>query len=51
MREVRWQGAGKITSGTFKIFHAGGADHETGVALIMDQDMAKKQPRILDTIR
>ena len=39
--EVRWQGAGKATPGTFEIFHSDGAEHERGLALMLDQDMAK----------
>ena len=39
--EVRWQGAGKITSGTFEIFYSGGSEHERGMAIILEQDMAK----------
>ena len=39
--EVSWQGAGKITTGTFKIFYTGGREHERGTTIIQDQDMGK----------
>ena len=42
--EVRWQGARKI-SGTFEICYSGGTEHERGVAIMLDQDMAKKSLR------
>ena len=39
--EVSWQGAGKITTGTFEIFYTGGREHERGTTIIQDQDMGK----------
>ena len=41
MSEVRCQGARKITSRAFKIFYSGGAEHERGVAIMLDQGMGK----------
>ena len=41
MSEVRWQGARKITSGTFEIFYTGGTKHERRVALVLEQEMGK----------
>ena len=39
--EIKWQGVGKITSETFKIFYTRGTDNERGVAVKLDQDMGK----------
>ena len=39
--EVRWQGARKITFGTFGIFYSEGTEHERGVAILLDQNMVK----------
>ena len=33
IRKVRWQSAGKITSGTFEIFYSGGTEYERGLAI------------------
>ena len=33
--------ARKITPGTFEIFYLGGTEHQRGVAIIVDKDMAK----------
>ena len=33
MNEVRWQGTGKITPGTFEIFYSSGIEYERGVAI------------------
>ena len=38
--KVRWQGAGKKTSGTFEIFYPGGVEHERELAFMLDQDIA-----------
>ena len=32
--EVGWQGAEKITSGTYELFYSGGTEHERVVAFI-----------------
>ena len=34
--EVRWQSAGKITSGRFEIFYSGGTEDKRGIAIMED---------------
>ncbi|GFN81560.1 craniofacial development protein 2-like [Plakobranchus ocellatus] len=41
LSEVRWQGAGVITSGNYKIFYSGGTTHERGVGIILDKEIGK----------
>ena len=36
--EVRWKGAGVISSGTHKLIYSGRIEHERGVGIIMDQE-------------
>ena len=41
MSKVRWQGALKITSGTYAISYSGGTEHQRGMAIVWEQDMGK----------
>ena len=39
--EVRWTGAGKISSGKKTVIYSGGQKHENGVGFIMDEEHAR----------
>ena len=39
--EVRWAGAGKISSGKYTIIYSGGQKHENGVGFVLDEEHAK----------
>ena len=39
--EVKWTGAGKISSGKYTVIYSGGQKHEKGVGFILDQELAK----------
>ena len=39
--EVRWTGAGKISSGRYTVIYSGGQKHEHGVGFILDEEHAK----------
>ena len=39
--EVRWKGAGKITSNGYTFIYSGGNEHRNGVGLMMKNDVAK----------
>ena len=39
--EVRWTGAGKISSGKYTVIYSGGQVHENGVGFIMEEEHAK----------
>ena len=39
--EVRWKGAGKITSNDYTFIYSGGNEHRNGVGLMMKNDLAK----------
>ncbi|GFN75291.1 craniofacial development protein 2-like [Plakobranchus ocellatus] len=41
LSEVRWKGAGKITSGGHEIIYSGGTESEKGVGIIVDQTVTK----------
>ncbi|GFO25062.1 phosphoethanolamine N-methyltransferase-like [Plakobranchus ocellatus] len=41
LREVRWKGAGKITSGGHKIIYSGGTESEKRVGIVVDQTASK----------
>ncbi|GFO36193.1 craniofacial development protein 2-like [Plakobranchus ocellatus] len=41
LSEVRWKGAGKITSGGHEIIYSGGTESEKGVGIIVDQRVTK----------
>ena len=41
LSEVRWQGAGKITSDEFTIVHSGGDSHQRGVGILIDSEYSK----------
>ncbi|GFO50026.1 craniofacial development protein 2-like [Plakobranchus ocellatus] len=41
LSEVRWKGAGKITSGGHQIIYSGGTESEKGVGIIVDQTVTK----------
>ncbi|GFO32942.1 craniofacial development protein 2-like [Plakobranchus ocellatus] len=41
LSEVRWKGAGKITSGGHEIIYSGGTESEKGVGIIVDQTASK----------
>ena len=44
--KVRWQGIGKIMSGTFEIFHSGGTEREKEMAIVQNVlDQSKKWER------
>ena len=47
LNELRWQGARKRSSETFKSFPFGGTEHKRGVAIILNQSMGK-QPKPSD---
>ena len=39
--EVRWTGAGKISSGNYAVIYSGGQKHENGVGCILDEEHAR----------
>ncbi|GFO35620.1 craniofacial development protein 2 [Plakobranchus ocellatus] len=41
LSEVRWKGAGKITSGGHEIIYSGGTESEKGICIIVDQTASK----------
>ncbi|GFO16281.1 craniofacial development protein 2-like [Plakobranchus ocellatus] len=41
LSEVRWKGAGKITSGGHEIIYSGGTESEKGVGIIVEQTISK----------
>ena len=41
LSEMRWKGAGTITSDTNKLVYSGGAEHERGVGILFDQATSK----------
>ena len=41
INEVRWQGTGKKSSGTFEMFYSGGTEYERELAIKLDQAMGK----------
>ncbi|GFO48685.1 craniofacial development protein 2-like [Plakobranchus ocellatus] len=41
LSQVRWKGAGKITSGGHEIIYSGGTESEKGVGIIVDQTVTK----------
>jgi len=41
LAEMRWKGAGEITSDGFKVLYSGGDKHYAGVGLILDTETAK----------
>ncbi|GFO38874.1 endonuclease-reverse transcriptase [Plakobranchus ocellatus] len=41
LSEVRWKGAGKITSGGHEIIYSGGTESEKGTGIIVDQTVSK----------
>ncbi|GFO15828.1 craniofacial development protein 2 [Plakobranchus ocellatus] len=41
LSEVRWKGAGKITSGGHEIIYSGGTESEKGVGIFVDQTVTK----------
>ena len=40
IREVRWQGMGKLSLRALEIFFSRSTEHERGVAIMLGQDMA-----------
>ncbi|GFO03070.1 craniofacial development protein 2-like [Plakobranchus ocellatus] len=56
LSEVRWKGAGKITSGGHEIIYSGGTESEKGVGIIVDKTASKaikanKRRSLVRTIR
>ena len=41
LSEMRWQGAGKITSDEFTIVYSGGDSHQRGVGILIDAECSK----------
>ncbi|GFS06673.1 craniofacial development protein 2-like [Elysia marginata] len=41
LSEVRWKGANNIQTGKFRFLYSGGATHERGVGLVVDQEVSK----------
>ena len=41
LSEVRWQGAGKITSDEFTIVYSGGDSHQRGIGILTDAECSK----------
>ena len=41
LSEVRWKGAGHITSDNYSFLYSGGDQHQRGVGMILDQNISK----------